>query len=142
MPFNLAKGEILTVRIPELNSEKILMSGGYLLPIGNDIYKLGSTYDWDDLSPEPTETGYKTLISKLKNITDLHFEVIDHEAGVRPAVKQRRPFLGRSKIHEKMYILNGLGTKGVILAPYFARQLTEYILEGKPIDKEADVINL
>jgi len=139
LPFNLVKGEILTVRIPELNSEKILMSGGYLLPIGNDIYKLGSTYDWDNLSPEPTESGFKTLITKLKNITDLPFEVIDHEAGVRPAVKNRRPILGRSAAHEKMYILNGLGTKGVILAPYFAKQLVEYILEGLPLDKEVNV---
>ena len=139
LPFKLVKGEILTVRIPNLNSEKILMSGGYLLPVGNDIYKLGSTYDWDDLTPEPTKTGYETLLAKLKNITDLPFEVIDHEAGVRPAVKQRRPLLGRSTVYENMYIFNGLGTKGVILAPYFAKQLKEYLLNGKALDKEADV---
>lgn len=139
LPFNLAKGEILTVSIPELKSEKILMSGGYLVPIGDDIYKLGSTYEWDDLSPDPTEKGKETLVNLLKRITDLPFEIIGHEAGVRPAVKNRRPILGQSSVNENMFILNGMGTKGVILAPFFAKQLTDYILDGKALDKEVDV---
>lgn len=139
LPFNLAKGEILTVRIPGLYAENILMSTGYLVPVGNDIYKMGSTYEWDDLTTLPTEKGRKELIGKLKKITELPFEILNHEAGIRPAVKQRRPLLGKSHINDKMFILNGLGTKGVILAPYFALQLAEYILQGKPIEKDVDI---
>ena len=142
LPFKLAKGEILTVRIPKLNSKKILMSGGYLVPVGNYIYKLGSTYEWDDLEPEPTEKGREALITLLKKTTSLPFEIIDHEAGVRPAVAHRRPLLGRSSVHGKMFILNGMGTKGVILAPFFAKQLTDFLLEGKELDKEVDIQGL
>ncbi len=140
LPFNLAKGEILTVKIPGLSADKILMAGGYLVPLGDDIFKIGSTYEWEDLSPVPTESGKEQLIEKLEKITDLTFEILDHEAVIRPAVKQRRPLLGRSAVNDKMYILNGLGTKGVILAPYFANQLTDYILRDKPIEKEVNIM--
>jgi glycine/D-amino acid oxidase-like deaminating enzyme len=36
-------------------------------------------------------------------------------------------------------ILNGTGTKGVTLAPYFARQLADHIVHGAPILPQADV---
>jgi glycine/D-amino acid oxidase-like deaminating enzyme len=142
LPFKLAKGEILTVRIPGLNATKVLISGAYLIPLGNDIYKLGSTYVWDDLTPDPTEKGLGELRTKLHNITDLPYEIIAHEAGIRPAVAHRRPFLGRHPDHENIAILNGLGTKGVVLAPYFANMLCGNLLHGEQVLKDVDVREL
>ena len=139
LPFNLAKGEILTLKIPGLNEDKILMAGAYLVPLGNDIFKLGSTYEWIDLLPEPTTDGREMLIQKLKAITTLPFEILDHEAGIRPTVKNRRPMLGRHSIYPNLSILNGMGTKGVLLAPYFGAQLCEHLVNGEGIDKEVDV---
>jgi len=139
LPFKLAKGEILTVRIPALHADKILMAGGYLVPVGNDIYKIGSTYEWEDLTTQPTEKGREELIGKLKKITDLPYEILNHEAGIRPAVKQRRPLLGKSTIDDRIFIMNGLGTKGVILAPYFAAHLTHCILSGTALEKLVDI---
>jgi len=139
LPFNLAKGEILTLKIPGLNVDKILMSGAYLVPQGEDIYKLGSTYIWDDLTPVITDKGKEELVAKLKGITNLPFEILNQEAGIRPTIKNRRPIVGQHAKYSNLFILNGMGTKGVLLAPYFAKQLSECILEGKPVDKEVDV---
>jgi glycine/D-amino acid oxidase-like deaminating enzyme len=36
-------------------------------------------------------------------------------------------------------ILNGMGTKGCSLAPYFAHQLVEFITKGNPIRPDADI---
>jgi hypothetical protein len=38
-----------------------------------------------------------------------------------------------------MFIFNGLGTKGVSLAPYFVKQLSEFIFLQKDINPEANI---
>jgi len=38
-----------------------------------------------------------------------------------------------------MHILNGLGSKGVMFAPYFSNQLIANIYKGKEIDSDAYV---
>jgi len=139
LPFNLAKGEILTLKIPGLNPDKVLMAGGYLVPVGDDIFKLGSTYAWDDMTTTPTPKGREDLITKLKDIADLSFEIVNHEAGIRPAVKNRRPIVGRHPDMANVFILNGMGTKGVLLAPYFAKQLSDLLLFDNEVDSDVDV---
>ncbi len=66
------------------------------------------------------------------------FEIIGHVAGVRPAVKDRRPYIGASKKHSNLFIFNGLGTKGALLAPYWAEHLAEHLMLGKPLDAAVD----
>ena len=65
--------------------------------------------------------------------------MVQHEAGVRPSSNDRRPILGAHPQQKNIYIFNGLGAKGVMLAPYFAQQLGANITAGKAIDKEASV---
>jgi glycine/D-amino acid oxidase-like deaminating enzyme len=38
-----------------------------------------------------------------------------------------------------MAILNGMGSKGTSLAPYFGKQLAEHLVANSPILPEADV---
>lgn len=47
------------------------------------------------------------------------YNVVEHKAGVRPSVSDRRPVLGPCKDYEQLVVFNGLGTKGVSLAPFF-----------------------
>ena len=51
-----------------------------------------------------------------------------HFAGVRPTVKDRRPLVGTHSGLNSIHILNGLGTRGVMLGPYLANQLFQQIL--------------
>jgi hypothetical protein len=57
----------------------------------------------------------------------------------RPATIERRPFVGFHPKHSSVGILNGMGTKGCSLAPYFAKQLADNIITKKAILPEADV---
>ncbi len=139
LPFKLTKGETLSVRVPGFRTEKVLNKGAFMLPIANETYKVGATYEWQDLTEHITNKGKEELFAKLQKILQVPIEIIDQEAAIRPTVSDRRPLLGNHPAHAQVYLFNGLGTKGVMLAPYFAQHLYEYMEEGKPLDKEVDI---
>src|SRR5690606_14629591 len=123
MPLDGTKGEVLTVRIPDLKTSVILKSNIFVLPIREDLYRVGATYDWKDKSEQPTEDGKNQLLDDLKTLIDLPFEIVEHKAGIRPTVRDRRPLVGTHYKHPNIHLLNGLGTRGVLLGPYLAEQL-------------------
>ena len=118
-----AKGEILTVRIPNWREERILNRAGWVIPIGGDLYRVGATYDWDHLESGPTEEGRIKVEKILKSLTDCDYEVVDHVAGIRPIVDRSKPVVRFQS--GKGWMVNGLGSKGVIYAPRVGLELVE-----------------
>lgn len=139
LPFKLTKGELLTIKAENLKTDKIINRGVFVLPLGNDIYKIGATYEWNDLTEETTLRGKNELEEKLKLLIGTSFSVIEHQAGIRPTVTDRRPLIGEHPQHKNVLIFNGFGTKGVMLAPYFSAQLADFLLNDKSINAEADI---
>ena len=139
LPLDGTKGEVLTVRIPDLKTSVILKSNIFVLPIGEDVYRVGATYDWKDKSEQPTEDGKKQLLDDLKSLIDLPFEIVEHKAGIRPTVRDRRPLVGTHYQHPNIHLLNGLGTRGVLLGPYLAEQLFNHIENHTDLPKEIDI---
>ncbi|WP_353778202.1 FAD-dependent oxidoreductase [Winogradskyella sp. 3972H.M.0a.05] len=139
LPLNGTKGEVVTIKASNLKLDKALKSGVFIIPIGNDLYKVGATYNWDDKTNLPTEEGKSELIEKLKTFILCDFEVVDQKAGIRPTVKDRRPLVGRHYEHKNLYVLNGLGTRGVMIAPYIAPQLYNYIEHNASLEAEIDI---
>jgi glycine oxidase len=137
--FNAAKGEILTLRIPELREERIVHRGVWLAPAGGDVFRAGSTYVWDDLQPEPTARGRAEIESRLRLFLRLPYEVIDHRAAVRPVIDAGYPVLGLHPNHPQLAYFNGLGSKGSLLAPFFAEQLAQCLAGKRDPDPEVDV---
>ncbi|MFC0018701.1 NAD(P)/FAD-dependent oxidoreductase [Roseibacillus persicicus] len=136
LPNRLAKGEILEVEIPDWKEERILNRRGWSIPIGNDRYRVGATYEWDDLTNEPTEAGRVKLEALVREFTDLPFEIRNHVAGVRPIVRNSEPVMGEHPDAPKKFLLNGLGSKGCLYGPKVAKQLVEHILDGRGIEPE------
>ncbi len=139
LPFEVAKGEVLLVKIPGANFDKILKHKLFVVPLLDDIYWIGSTYDWNAVDDLPSEKEKKFLTGRLEKILTVPYEFVDHLAAIRPATFDRRPLLGLHSENPCLGILNGMGTKGASLTPYFARQLVEFLLEGKTINAEADI---
>ncbi len=139
LPFEVAKGEVLLVKIPNANFDKILKHKLFVVPLQNDLYWIGSTYDWDSPDDLPTEEAKQLLIHKLKKVLTIPFEIVDHQAAIRPTTFDRRPLVGLHPENTLLGIVNGMGTKGASLAPYFVNQFVEFLLEGKALDKEADI---
>ncbi len=139
IPLTGSKGEILTIKAPDLKIDYAIKSSVFVIPLGNDLYNVGSTYDNEDKSNLPTEIAKEELISKVKTFIKCDFEVIGHVAGVRPTVKDRRPLVGRHSKHNNLYVLNGLGTRGVMIAPYVAKKLFQLIENNEELDAEIDI---
>jgi len=110
-----AKGEMLTVKIPAWNESRILNRMGWVIPIGGDAYRVGATYEWDELNSGPTDEGRAKVEALLQSFTECEYEVIDHLAGIRPIINRSEPVI----LHQegKGWMVNGLGSKGVIYAP-------------------------
>lgn len=139
LPIVGSKGEILIIKIPNLNLDFILKGNVFILPLGNDFYKVGSTYTWDDLTEEPTQEGFDYLFNEVKNLISIPFTVVKHEAGIRPASRDRKPIIGTHPQFNNLHVINGLGTRGVMIAPSMALQLFQNIINQKPLDPEADL---
>lgn len=123
------KGEILQLHIPGFNEEYILNKYVFVIPVGNDRFKVGSTYDWQDLTWSPTPEGKQSLLSRMGALIQARYKIESHLAGIRPATSDRRPVLGAHPKYKNMWLFNGLGTKGVMLAPYFAGEMIRLLTE-------------
>lgn len=139
IPLNGTKGEVLTIKARDLKIEDAIKSAVFIIPIGNDLYTVGATYNWDDKTNVPTEAGKNELLTKLKSFIKCDIEVVKHVAGIRPTVKDRRPLVGRHLEYSNLYVLNGLGTRGVMIAPYVAEKLYKLIENNEALDAEIDV---
>ncbi len=139
LPLDGTKGELFIIKAPDLDLDVIVNTSVFILPLGNDLFKVGATYNWKDKTVNPTEEGKKELVERIKEILSCEFQIIQHFAGVRPTVNDRRPLLGSHPKHKNLYILNGLGTRGVMLAPAMAIDLYNYIENKIPLDKTIDI---
>lgn len=139
LPLDGTKGELFIIKAPLLDLDVILNTSVFILPLGNNLYKVGATYNWSDKTDIPTEEGKAELIEKIKEIIQCDFEIIEHLAGVRPTVKDRRPLVGTYQNHKSIHILNGLGTRGVMLGPAMAKALFENIEYQIPLDRTIDI---
>ena len=140
LPFKSTKGDVLTIKSADLKVDKIRKKNIFILPIGNDVYKVGATYDWEDKSWEPSEKGKTEILEKFEKISDCTYEIIDHKAGIRPASHDRRPFIGEHPTHKNLLIFNGLGSKGVFLGPLLAQEFCSFLIGGGEIHPEVSII--
>ncbi|MES2514848.1 MAG: FAD-binding oxidoreductase [Bacteroidota bacterium] len=139
IPMKPAKGEILTIRCEGLQlNHDIFNKGFFILPLGDNVYKVGATYEWENLNDLPTEKAKQELLQKLNAVITVPYSVVAHQAGVRPAVIDRRPVVGSHPQHKNMFVFNGFGTKAVMLAPFFAKQLLANIQQALAVDSEVD----
>ncbi|MCV2486445.1 FAD-binding oxidoreductase [Flavobacterium sp. SH_e] len=139
LPLDGTKGELFIIKAPDLNLDVIVNTSVFILPLGEDLFKVGATYNWHDKTDTPTEEGKQELLDRIKEIITCDFEIIKHFGGVRPTVSDRRPLLGTHEVYKSLHILNGLGTRGVMLGPAMAKALYDHIENDVPLDREADI---
>ena len=137
LPFRPVKGEVLLIETEE-PLPRIYNRGVFVLPVEGRKAKVGSTYD-HNLTDGPTEKGKNEILEKLAALLRVPFTVVDHWAGIRPATRDRRPLVGQHPEWSSVWLFNGLGAKGVSLAPYFVRHLADVLFEGKSLEPEVDL---
>ncbi len=139
LPLNGTKGELLTIKALGFKEKNVIKSSVFIIPLGNDLYRVGATYKWKDKSNVPTSAAREELLEKLNTFLECDYEVMDHVAGIRPTVSDRRPLVGRHPEHQHLYVLNGFGSRGVMIAPFASLQLYNYIEHKTAINSEMDI---
>ena len=135
VPNNPSRGDILDVRIDGYSQTRVVHAGIWIAPDG-DQQRVGSTYDWEYLENQPTETGRQEIAHRLADLVDAEVSLIDHRAAIRPTMKDYLPVLGRHLEHASVWILNGLGSKGSLRAPRAAAELTARMRGQEEISRE------
>jgi glycine/D-amino acid oxidase-like deaminating enzyme len=139
LPMREAKGELITIYAPDLKVDYLIKSAIFILPLGNDLYKVGATFNWTDKTKTPTTAGKDELDFKLSTVINCNYTIVDHTAGIRPTIKDRRPLVGVHREKKHLAILNGLGTRGVMIAPLMAKKLFQHIENNTPLEKEISI---
>jgi glycine/D-amino acid oxidase-like deaminating enzyme len=139
LPYARNKGQALIVSIPDLPTTHIFKQGINIVPWQDGLFWVGSSYEWDFADLFPSADFKEKVTAQLNNWLKLPYQIIDHIAGERPANMERRPFVGLHPLMPSVGILNGMGTKGCSLAPYFAQQLSNHLVSGASIHPQADV---
>lgn len=140
LPFSPSKGEMLIIESEDLTNEHIFKKGMMLAPLfRKNLFWVGSSYQWEYEHARPTKEFYEGTKTLLNQWIKVPYNIVDHKAALRPSTLERRPFVGFHPLHSSIGILNGMGTKGTSLAPYFANQLVQNILSVAQIIGEADV---
>lgn len=138
VPIRPLKGEVLCVALQEA-PEVIFNRGVYVVPSADGLYKVGATYQPHHTNDGITPEGRAELEDKLRELTTIPFQVRGQDWGVRPTTPDRKPILGCHFEHKNVVIFNGLGTKGVSQAPYFATQLANWLLGKGEIDPQVNI---
>ncbi len=139
LPLMRTKGELITVKLKGLQVRELIKSNISILPLGDDVYKVGATFNWDDKDEVCTVQAKEELLAKLKELVNLSPEVLKQEAGLRPTVKDRRALLGAHPNHDNVIVFNGLGTRGLLISPYLSLQLIDFMEQGISLDPEIDI---
>lgn len=139
IPVSPTQGELLTISTDKLPENELLNRKCFVLPMGDHQYKVGSTYSWNTYSSTITKEGRLEIENNLAYLTDEPYRVIDQIAGIRPTTMDRRPIMGRHSEFSNLYVFNGLGAKGYLLAPLLAKEMVEFITQNKQLDKEVSI---
>jgi glycine/D-amino acid oxidase-like deaminating enzyme len=140
LPMRATKGEVLTLKNPGWDFNFIFNNGKHLIDNKDGTLGVGATFDWDNLDFNTTSAARYALLNHLeKNFNFKDWQVIDQKAGIRPTVSDRRPLAGRHPKLDKLFIFNGLGTKGVLIAPWLSKMMSNYLCIGSQIHYESDI---
>lgn len=139
LPLRPTHGETLEIETKGFSFDHVINKNMFIMPLGNYRFKVGATYNWELNEPIITEEAKAELEEKLKAFAKFDYTIVEQRAGIRPTVSDRRPLIGRHAEVENVLIFNGLGTKGVLIAPFYAKQLMDF-MEGKAVlDGEVDI---
>jgi glycine/D-amino acid oxidase-like deaminating enzyme len=141
LPFQPAKGEILSLAIDAHLPDAMINAGKWLMPRGGSDYRLGATYDRERLDEQPTEAGVKELLDALPQLLDPvpEYRVTDRRAGVRPNTLDKQPFIGLHPKWPQLGIFNGFGSKGSLLIPWHAKRLADALHDGAVLPAEVAI---
>lgn len=141
LPFQPAKGVILSCSSQTPLPSQILNYGHWLLPLTNDTFKTGATFDPLNLNLDPEPASEVALLADLQAVVPeiAGIRVIRHQVGIRPATLDKEPLIGRHPQHSCLHIFNGFGAKGGLLIPWYAERFADFLQQCLPLPPTCDI---
>lgn len=133
------KGDYIIFKSKKLQLNSIAKAKYFLIPLGEDVYKFGATYQRQPLNHIPSEDAFKQMKAALDKMINVPYKIIDQVCGIRPTTKDRRPILGTHRKYQRLHILNGFGSRGVMLSPKLGKDLLNHIFKKEPIEYEVSI---
>ncbi|MBP2831666.1 FAD-binding oxidoreductase [Aquimarina sp. U1-2] len=130
------KGEYIIIKCEQLQLNEAVKSSIFIIPLGEHLYKVGATYNHQDKSSKTTTSARIEIVKKLRTFLNVDFEIVAQVAGIRPTVKDRRPLAGTHPHYRNLHVLNGLGSRGILIGPATAENLYHHIEHGATLPKE------
>ena len=139
LPFSLAKGHTLTLKVPGANLEEVINANVFVIPLGDNHYRIGSTFSWVNLNEEVEEKEVDKLEKEFQRLCSLPYEIVEKMAGVRPTVQDQKPLIGECKEHKGVWHFGGFGSRAVLYCPVLAESFIKTMGKGVPVDAETSV---
>lgn len=135
LPFQPVKGEILTLMHQSQLPDYILNYGNWLIPLNDNLFRIGATFDHKTLDNLPTRQGKSALLTALHSaLSPLPpFTLTGHQANVRPCTLDKQPFIGIHPHYPQLAIFNGFGAKGSLQIPYYSQRFADSLSLGLPM---------
>ncbi|MDG2154265.1 MAG: FAD-dependent oxidoreductase [Crocinitomicaceae bacterium] len=133
------KGQVLTITAKQMTEEETWNKKGFILPIGSNSFKVGATIERNTNDTRITKEGRNELLKVINGLYSGNHEITDQVAGIRPTVYDRRPVMGEHPKYKGLYIFNGLGTKGYLMAPLLAQEMADFMVEGRELHEEVQL---
>lgn len=142
LPFQLSKGEILTMQSDKSLLDSIINKGKWVLPINKNILRSGATFQWEPLDTFPSKSARDLLGSSAYEMTrhGTKIQLLSQEAGIRAGTLDKYPFVGTHPAFPQLRIFNGFGSRGVLTIPYYAECFVQTLLRKVPLPQEVDII--
>ena len=131
--LDTTRGQSLLCRwpcsLPPLS--RSLIGKGYIAKGVEGVFSAGATYERGNRSQEPDlASALKALTPKMETLyPGLVLDPIEVKAGIRVTSKGHYfPLIGR--VREKLWVMTGLGSRGLLYHALFAKMLAEAIVTG------------
>lgn len=139
VPWAFSKGELLELAVSELAPDVVINRRHWIAPFGGGRAWVGATHEPGVVDPTPTATARASLEASALELLPQGFAVLGQRAGIRVNLPDKRPVAGRHPLRRDLGVLNGLGAKGALYAPWLAQQWAAHVRDGATFAPEIDV---
>lgn len=139
LPLVGNKGEYIIIKAKDLKLTAAIKTSFFIVPLGDDLYKVGATFNRKDKDTVPSKEAREELIEKLASLVSCDYEIVNQEVGIRPTVGDRRALLGVHPEHPQLVVFNGLGTRGIMMSAMLAKHLFYHLENGDDLLKEVNI---
>jgi glycine oxidase len=136
IPWKFSKGEALEIQVEGLAPDLAWKGRHAVVPLAADRAWVGATHEPQRIDLEPTAAARDVLEANARVLLSRPFVVVAQRVGMRVNVPDQRPVAGLHPDQPRLGLINALGAKGALLAPWLARQWVNHLSTGAGFDSE------